>query len=153
MEVYDPEAKQLLDDYQDALTNCFVVPGLLTLWLHIHNGYEYLHLKQPDTNEEKIEEFDWICQNYHKYVFSKQAEIMKLKEEPNKLLHKLDDLIGSAPDKVTYLDAAGNKSTKDKGKPSTKHLVYQLLRDQWLMEIHQLVEQADNVLEEVRIDG
>lgn len=122
----------LLDSEQrDALSNQFRMYGLLSMWEAINNEFDRLRFTDKLNDKEKIEEYQWITTQINRYISKHQAEIESAQTAQD-TLEVLTSLIAKAQD-----------CNKDR-----RSLIYQSLRDMWLINTYNLVAQFDDTEEE-----
>lgn len=150
--IFDEE--EFLKYFERDLKACFEVPTLLGMWPHIDSAIQQLGLNHPAMcDTERIAMYDWIVQNYHKYIFSKQTKLLAHVNDLHQLEADIVEIISKAPDAIVWVDDNGKRTTKEEGHASVKHLVYMALRDQWLREVHDLIEAGLNMIERSEENG
>jgi hypothetical protein len=100
-------------------------------WMDIMQEYQNLGFRDQITDEEMIAEFKYIAQQLRKYKFSKQDQIVN-HDTMEEMLAEVEELIGKAPE-------YGN---------TRKDIVYNFLRDHWLIAMYNVFQQALNMNEE-----
>lgn len=93
------------------------------MWYNLSNWYKNLGFTDELTDAQRIEEYKWIVQQLRKYMFSKQDDIMSC-DSVDEMLEKVQALISKASE---YGD-------------DRKTVVYNFMRDQWLLELHSVLE-------------
>ena len=121
-----------LTDYQrEVLDSFFMMKDFRSMWDIIYNEYETKHLDTWMYDDEMLKEFQYINQQLRKYISSHQDQIMDHGSDFEAMLKEIEELLGTASE---YAD-------------SRKELIYNFLRDQWLVELHDgivwLMENAD----------
>lgn len=115
-----------MNDLLSAIKDSFKTHDLITIWPFITQYREMLKFTDVIPDNEMIKENLWILQQYRKYIFSKQDQILSYG----------DDLQGMWAEVVSLQESAPEKAE------DRKHLLYNVLRDQWLAELHQLIALA-----------
>lgn len=113
-------------EYTQLVEEPFNVPDLAMLWSQILDLYKEMGFAIPLTDKEKgtplsdnemIAEFQWIYGQYRKYVGTKRAQLLSMKDDLQKMLLNIERLL-----------------EKDSDTPSDRPtLVYQCFRNQWLL--------------------
>lgn len=112
----------VLSDYQrDVLMGFFQMKDFRSMWDIIYNEYELKHLN-PDwmESEELIAEFQYITQQLRKYISNHQDQILDHGADFEGMLKEIETLLSNAAEYAK----------------ERKELVYNFLRDQWLIELH-----------------
>ena len=110
------------NDTKEMMTNAlFADLSFDQTWMEIMSEYNRLGFHDKISDEEMIDEFKYIAQQMRKYKFSKQDFIM-VNDTYEGMAEAVATLIGSAP---------------EYGK-TRKEIVYNFLRDQWLVNLHSL---------------
>lgn len=94
-------------------------------WIEMKQEYETLGFRDKLTDEELIAEFKYIAQQLRKYKFSKQDQILN-HDTVEEMVAEIGELIGRAPE-------YGN---------SRKEIVYNFMRDHWLVNMHNTLYRA-----------
>lgn len=94
-------------------------------WMEMKQEYETLGFHDQITDEEMIIEFKYIAQQLRKYKFSKQDQILA-HDSIEDMLAEVENLIGKAPE---YGD-------------TRKEIVYNFLRDHWLVNMYNTMVQV-----------
>lgn len=94
-------------------------------WIEMKQEYETLGFRDKLTDEELIAEFKYIAQQLRKYKFSKQDQILN-HDSVEEMVAEIAELIGRAPE-------YGN---------SRKEIVYNFMRDHWLVNMHNTLYRA-----------
>lgn len=94
-------------------------------WIEMKQEYETLGFRDKLTDEELIAEFKYIAQQLRKYKFSKQDQILN-HDSVEEMVAEIGELIGRAPE-------YGN---------SRKEIVYNFMRDHWLVNMHNTLYRA-----------
>lgn len=94
-------------------------------WIEMKQEYETLGFRDRLTDEELIAEFKYIAQQLRKYKFSKQDQILN-HDSVEEMVAEIGELIGRAPE-------YGN---------SRKEIVYNFMRDHWLVNMHNTLYRA-----------
>lgn len=123
-----------LTDYQrEVLDSFFMMKDFRSMWDIIYNEYETKHLDTWMYDDEMLKEFQYINQQLRKYISSHQDQIMDHGSDFEAMLKEIEELLGTASE---YAD-------------TRKELIYNFLRDQWLVELHDgIVWLMDNADEE-----
>ena len=121
-----------LTDYQrEVLDSFFMMKDFRSMWDIIYNEYETKHLDTWMYDDDMLKEFQYINQQLRKYISSHQDQIMDHGSDFEAMLKEIEELLGTASE---YAD-------------NRKELIYNFLRDQWLVELHDgivwLMENAD----------
>ena len=112
----------ILNDYQrEMLMGFFQMRDFRSMWDIIYNEYELKHLN-PDwmEAEELIAEFQYITQQLRKYISNHQDQILDHGADFEAMLKEIETLLSNAAEYAK----------------ERKELVYNFLRDQWLIELH-----------------
>lgn len=112
----------VLNDYQrEMLMGFFQMRDFRSMWDIIYNEYELKHLS-PDwmEAEELIAEFQYITQQLRKYISNHQDQILDHGADFEAMLKEIETLLSNAAEYAK----------------ERKELVYNFLRDQWLIELH-----------------
>ncbi len=112
----------VLNDYQrEMLMGFFQMRDFRSMWDIIYNEYELKHLN-PDwmEAEELIAEFQYITQQLRKYISNHQDQILDHGADFEAMLKEIETLLSNAAEYAK----------------ERKELVYNFLRDQWLIELH-----------------
>lgn len=112
----------VLNDYQrEVLMGFFQMRDFRSMWDVIYNEYELKHLG-PDfmEAEELIAEFQYITQQLRKYISNHQDQILDHGADFEAMLKEIETLLSSAAEYAK----------------ERRELVYNFLRDQWLIELH-----------------
>lgn len=96
------------------------------MWESIQAEYTRLGFTDQLSDKEKIEEYQWIATQVNRYISKHQNEIESGKTVED-TLERIEALISKSQD-----------CNKDR-----KSLIYQSLRDSWLIEIYNLVNQFE----------
>ena len=122
----------VLSDYQrEILMGFFHMRDFRTMWDIIWNEYQSKHLGEFMEDEELIAEFQYITQQLRKYISKNQDQILDHGADLEAMLKEIENMLGNA-----------SEYAKER-----KELVYNFLRDQWLIELHEgivwLIENGD----------
>lgn len=118
------DAKEL----DELLEEPFNVPDLAVLWPQILDCHKNMGFSIPLTDKEKggvltdnemVREFQWIYGQYRKYVGTKRLPLLAMRNDLNKMLLNIQDLIDK-----------DSETPEDRTK-----LVYQVMRNQWLQQL------------------
>lgn len=113
---------------KDAVVNTFFRDDdFEQTWMAIKQEYEVLGFRDDISDEEMISEFKYIAQQLRKYKFSKQNQIVA-HDSYDDMAKEVASLIGRAAE---YGD-------------SRKEIVYNFLRDHWLIGMYNTLMQASN---------
>ena len=115
----DPDVKKMIVDalFQD--------PGFEDTWVELKNEYEMLGFKDEISDVTMISEFKYIAQQLRKYKFSKQDQILK------------HDSFADMVKEVESLIAKADEYADDR-----KGIVYNFMRDHWLLEVYNTLARA-----------
>ena len=97
-------------------------------WMDMKQEYEILGFHDKISDEEMIDEFKYIAQQLRKYKFSKQNQIV-VHDTYEDMANEVASLIGRAAE---YGD-------------SRKEIVYNFLRDHWLVNMYNILMRAANM--------
>lgn len=100
-------------------------------WIEMLQEYSTLGFKDQISDETMIAEFKYIAQQLRKYKFSKQDQILS-KDTVEEMVAEIEALIGKAPE---YGD-------------SRKEIVYNFLRDHWLINMYNTLARVVQIDEE-----
>jgi len=106
-------------EVQSIMDEAFKVPSFIVLWPAIHRHYGELGFTDPITDAERIEEYTWIVQQLRKFISTKSGPISEKAEKPVEMLAVLQKIKTAA-------------DGKDTAVYDRKHLVFQLMRDDWI---------------------
>ena len=109
----------------------FQDPGFEQTWMDMKQEYETLGFRDKITDDEIIAEFKYIAQQLRKYKFSKQDQILS-HDSIDEMIDEIRELIGKAPE---YGD-------------TRKEIVYNFLRDHWLINMHNALVQVIQMTDE-----
>lgn len=114
------------EEYKQLVEEPFNVPDLAMLWPEILNTYKEMGFAVPLTDMEKstplsdnemIQEFQWIYGQYRKYIGTKRTQLLSMRDDLDKMLINIKQLI-----------------EKDSETPDERpKLIYQCFRNQWLL--------------------
>jgi hypothetical protein len=123
------------DEFYEALDDMFKVYDINAWWPDYLREYEMLGFTDPISDDERIAEFNYILQEYRKYIFSHEALITEYAYNLPRMLVVVEDLIAKAPEFSN----------------ERKKIVYNRKRDNWLLNLKQLIveELGDTDGEEV----
>ena len=123
-----------LSDFQrETIESFFHMRDFRSMWDIIYNEYEMKHLGECIGDDEMIQEFQYITQQLRKYISNHQDQIMDHGADLNGMIKEIENLLSNS-----------TEYAKER-----KELVYNFLRDQWLVEIHDgIVWLMENVEEE-----
>lgn len=113
---------QQADNPIDIVQEAFILPNLIAWWPTINSAYKAMEFADKITDQEKIEEYNYIAQQLNKFISSKHTQIMN--GDLNKILVNAKTAFEKAPFEV-----------RDR-----KFLIYLVLRDEWLNGLVALVE-------------
>lgn len=94
-------------------------------WMEMRQEYVNLGFNDKISDEEMIAEFKYIAQQLRKYKFSKQDQIVS-HDTLEEMAAEVERLIGKAPE---YGD-------------SRKEIVYNFMRDHWLVNMYNTLMRA-----------
>ena len=100
-------------------------------WGEIKQEYEYLGFRDSITDETMISEFKYIAQQLRKYKFSKQDQVLA-NDSFEDMAREVENLIGKASE-------YGN---------SRAEIVYNFLRDHWLIGMYNTLMRAAQMEDE-----
>jgi len=104
-------------------------------WMEMLQEYDALGFHDRISDEEMISEFKYIAQQLRKYKFSKQDQIVS-HDTLGEMAAEVEKLIGKAPE---YGD-------------SRKEIVYNFLRDHWLINMYNVMMRAAQMDDEEEED-
>jgi hypothetical protein len=107
------------------LEDMFKHASLNDNWPGIDEAYRsYFKFSDNLADDQRIDEYTWIAQQYKKFVNKEQAPIMGFRDDWES--------------RLKYVKGLADKEYK----PSTdrKHMVYGLMRDAWIAEMQSYVE-------------
>lgn len=110
------------DDITD-IRNCFQEIPLLGYWAAIKQTYMNMGFTDPMTDSQKIDEYAYISEQMHKFVSKKYNEIMQYEDDLNAMAEKVEDILERV-----------EENSRDR-----KTLVYYMLRDDWLIQLHNII--------------
>ena len=117
---------------REELLQLFRLPDFFEMWVVINDYYEnQLAFKDEISDSERIAEYKWITQQYRKYV-SKQKDVIMGHDSYDEMSAEIEDMISKASE---YGD-------------SRKELVYNILRDTWLLSTYRMIEYYKNGYDE-----
>ena len=102
--------------------NYFRLKSFESLWFDIKQTYETMGFTDKISDEEKIQEYTYISKQLHKYISTKQEGVLA-KDTYEEMVFAIEDLISRA----------------DEYASTRKEIVYNMLRDHWLLEVHDLL--------------
>ena len=105
------------------IRNCFQEIPLLGYWSVIRQIYDNMGFTDPMTDSQRIEEYSYISEQMHKFVSKKYNEIMQYEDDLVTMSEKVSDIL----DKV-------EENSRDR-----KTLVYYMLRDDWLIQLYNVI--------------
>lgn len=100
-------------------------------WMEMKQEYETLGFRDEISDDMMISEFKYIAQQLRKYKFSKQDQIV-MHDTIEDMAKEVGNLIGKAPE---YGD-------------SRKEIVYNFMRDHWLINMYNTMMRASQMMEE-----
>lgn len=115
------------EEFDELIEEPFKVPDLATLWSRILGIHKEMGFSIPLTDKERgtplsdndmIEEFQWIYGQYKKYIGTKRSVLLAMKGDLQKMLANISDMIAK-------------QSETPADRPT---IVYQTLRNQWLFD-------------------
>ena len=110
----------LTDGQREFLMGFFRMIDFRSMWDVIYNEYQTKHLGDSMEDEERIPEFQYITQQLRKYISNHQDQILDHGADFDGMLQEIESLLGNAAEYAK----------------ERKELVYNFLRDQWLIELH-----------------
>lgn len=110
----------LSDNEREDLSLLFQMKDFRSMWDIIHNEYGRFDLGDKLDDNTRINEYKYITQQLRKYMASKQDSILSHGGDLESMQREVEALINRAPE---YGD-------------ERKELIYNFLRDQWLMELY-----------------
>lgn len=114
---------QVTEDQALRLEQMCYMPNLIGWWDNIRNKYAQFGFTDVMSDEETIEEFDYIARQLNRYISSHQKEILEN-----------SDLIAMR-DTVINLHSKAEDAARER-----KKLVYASLRDDWLVGLVMFIE-------------
>lgn len=122
----------LTDGQRDLLERAFRMAGFSQMYNVIHTEYKMRELGTDITDDVRIGEYKWICQQLRKFMSSKYDQVMD---------HGAD--LDGMKREIEYI--LSNLNEYGEGR---KGLVYSFLRDQWLAELWNAVDSLTEPEEE-----
>lgn len=113
----------LYDKTIEEIESMFLMPTLYKMWPDIQLRYAQMGFKDDMPDSEMISEYTYVLEQYRKYVSSHQKEILSNRNDLEKMLQVVEELIEKAPEKDM----------------ERKTLVYNTLRDDWLVDLHNVI--------------
>lgn len=110
----------LTDEQRLVLMASFHMRGFNEMFSIIEQYYKQYNLGQDMTDDEKIAEFQYINEQLRKFAFTKQDQILEHGSDLDSMLEEVDNLISQSKE---YAD-------------TRKVLMYNFMRDAWLIELH-----------------
>lgn len=117
----------MLDEkFEQIFDQTFQTPDLATMWPELSGWYKGLGFTDPISDADRIEEFSWIMTQIRKYIGKKHDVLYEAKNKgPMYLEAEIEDSIAKA-----------KETAEDR-----KHLVYNMIRDEWLINLLNLVRE------------
>ena len=113
----------LYDKTIKEIESMFLMPTLYKMWPDIQTRYMQMGFKDNLSDSEMIAEYTYILEQYRKYISSHQKEILSHRDDLEKMLEVVEVLIEKAPEKDM----------------ERKILVYNTLRDDWLIDLYNVI--------------
>ena len=113
----------LSDEQRNTLLGCFHMRGFSEMFPIINQYYEQYKLGTDMTDDEKISEYTYVNEQLRKFAFKNQDRIMSHGSN-------LDDMLAEVE---AMVESAGEYSNTRKG------LMYNFIRDAWLLELHNAI--------------
>jgi len=113
----------LYDKTIKEIESMFLMPTLYKMWPDIQTRYMQMGFKDNLSDSEMIAEYTYILEQYRKYISSHQKEILSNRDDLEKMLEVVEVLIEKAPEKDM----------------ERKILVYNTLRDDWLIDLYNVI--------------
>ena len=110
----------LTDGQREFRMRFFRMLDFRSMWDVIYNEYEVKHLGSSMSDDERIPEFQYITQQLRKYISNHQDQVLDHGADFDGMLQEIESLLGNAAEYAK----------------ERKELVYNFLRDQWLIELH-----------------
>ena len=108
------------EDKEWIIDTFFRLKSFEDLWFDIKQTYENMGFTDRIPDTEKIEEYTYISKQFRKYVSTKQ-DIVLAKDTVSDMALVVEDLISKA----------------DEYAATRKELVYNVLRDHWLLWVYE----------------
>ena len=112
--------------YKDEISDireCFREVPLLGYWQGIKRVYELMGFNDPMTDSQLIDEYSYISEQMRKFVSKKYNEVMQYEDDLAAMSEKVEEIIGKV-----------DESSKER-----KMLVYYMLRDDWLVQLYNII--------------
>lgn len=123
----------LTDEEREILEGSFRLTDFRSMFDIINGTYEALKFHDELTDNERIDEYKYITQQLRKYISGRQDTIMACGSDLQRMLVTVESWLSDAPE---YGD-------------DRKTLVYNFLRDSWLLELYNRIKfTMDNRTEE-----
>lgn len=113
----------LYDSAIEEIESRFELPSFISLWYPIQTRYKVMGFNDPMADEEMIEEYKYVKEQYCKYISSHQKGILDKRQDLDKMLKYVEGLISKADDVST----------------DRKTLVYYTMRDDWLVDLYNTI--------------
>jgi hypothetical protein len=110
----------LTDEERQYVEGSFALTDFRSMFDIINNVYESLKFRDNITDSERISEYKYITQQLRKYISGRYDTIAACGSDLNMMLSTVERWLSDAPE---YGD-------------DRKNLVYNFLRDQWLIETY-----------------
>ena len=110
----------LSDEERQYVEGSFALTDFRSMFDIINNVYESLKFRDNITDSERISEYKYITQQLRKYISGRYDTIAACGSDLNMMLSTVERWLSDAPE---YGD-------------DRKNLVYNFLRDQWLIETY-----------------
>lgn len=110
----------LTDEERQYVEGSFALTDFRSMFDIINNVYESLKFRDNITDSERISEYKYITQQLRKYISGRYDTIAACGSDLNMMLATVERWLADAPE---YGD-------------DRKNLVYNFLRDQWLIETY-----------------
>ena len=108
---------------KEDLLPLFQMNSFANMWIVINNKYNLMEFKDNISDEQRISEYKWITQQLRKYI-SKQQNVVLKHDTLKEMLNEIEALISKAEE---YGD-------------SRREIVYNIMRDEWLIELYHIIE-------------
>lgn len=109
-------------DIREELAPIFDTMSFGDMFIFLNDKYNQLDFKDTISDGERIAEYKWINEQIRRYI-NKQKNIVLKHKKAEEMLAEVDNLIDKATD---YGD-------------SRKEIVYNIIRDEWLMNLQRIL--------------
>lgn len=113
----------LTDAQREALHGSFHMKGFSEMFAIIDQYYEQYKLGALLTDEERIKEYQYVNEQLRKFVFKSQDTILGHGSDLDSMQEEVATMLSRSPE---YAD-------------DRKKLVYNFMRDAWLVEVYNII--------------